>query len=922
MYCGTCGNDLNGNEYRCPACGAEPDYANAVKLALEGNERGFSFLYEISYKSKLYIAMKYMKDEDRALDVLQDSYIKAFAKLDTLRDPKTFPKWLSTIVASTALDALKKKNPVLFTDLQNEDESGEAYEYTIADEDMSKQPEMACTVQETQEMVRELINSLSDEQRMCVLMFHVEGYSIKEIAATLGCSENTVKSRLNYGRQNIKVKAEELQKKGYKLYSFAPITLLLYLIWSDMGAELANGTLSQLAGTTYGAGKAILQNSISASGRVPGGMQITGGGQPGSTSGGMQSMSGNPGSTLPGSSQGTLGNPGSTPPGGSQGMLGNPTPSGGMGNAAGAGRSIAEAAVKEGTKKAVLSTVGGKIAVAVAAVAVVGITAGGVVMAKKISDRKLEEQSTTTEAVAVIDDTASSGDDASAAGDNAQAYASTADTADAGTEAATTEVSVDESAYKAAYKKVLESYHTQVDNYFWQYDFDIMTHTANEEQTPIAFADITGDGVPEMILLQSKAADSAGNADLDIYSFDGDKAIQIFGTDLIDDMMGWDVGAASGTSYFLFTDKDGTLCAYSGFGDEGYTDTYMKFQMDASGMLQIDPEWSKTTGPNEEHTDNILICKKNDKEVSETEYDDNISALQKNADNLLIFNERGRDKAAEFFGNTDDTAMTYDEAIKYLGDDGSSDKTGKSGGVVSESDYKSAYLNVLEKNETAIANYDIQYPVSDNEFGGYYRAKKDVHAGRESEPVAFADITGDGVPEMFVMACPDGKNSVDASPELYIYSYSGGEVKNIYDKTKVEYAPEWDLNTEYFIFKEKGDDSLYVFSIMPGANAWEGYWQYAMGKDGYLEKIHKWSIGRNNEDTNATADDAIAICDGKKMNKADYDAMKENWWKNAETLILYNGDGESKIKEDKSGLLEKSANMTYADAVEYLKSEK
>lgn len=67
--------------------------------------------------------------------------------------------------------------------------------------------------------------------------------------------------------------------------------------------------------------------------------------------------------------------------------------------------------------------------------------------------------------------------------------------------------------------------------------------------------------------------------------------------------------------------------------------------------------------------------------------------------------------------------MTYDEAMKYLGDDGSSDKTGKSGGVVSESDYKSAYLNVLEENETAIANYDIQYPVSDNEFGGYYRAK-------------------------------------------------------------------------------------------------------------------------------------------------------------------------------------------------------
>lgn len=903
MYCGKCGKDLNGNEYRCPSCGAEPDYASAIKLALEGNERGFSFLYEVSYKSKLYIAMKYMKDEDRALDVLQDSYIKAFAKLDTLREPKTFPKWLGTIVASTSLDALKKKNPVLFTDLQNEDEGGEAYEYTIADEDMSRQPEMACTAKETQEMVRELINSLSDEQRMCILMFHVEGYSIKEISAFLGCSENTVKSRLNYGRQNIKAKAEELQKRGYKLYSYTPITLLLYLIWSDMRAELASGTLAQIAGTTGDAGMTILRKSIEASGRVTGGIQMPGG---------VQKVPGNMGSTAPGGAQKVPGNAGST-----QNM---------PGNVSGTGRALSTAS-NSVAKKTFFSTLGGKIAVIVAGVAVVGAAAIGIVTAKNKSDDKENEQVSTTEAVALNDDTASASDESSqdiTTATNVTTEAQVTEISTETTEEVTTEAAVDESAYKAEYKKVLKSYKTQVANYFWQYDFDIMTQTANEEQTPIAFADITGDGVPEMILIQTQASDSSGNADLDIYSFDGDKAIQIFGTDLRDDMMGWDVRAASGTSYFLFTDKDGTLCAYSGIGDENYTDKYMKFKMDASGMLQIDPEWSKTTGPNEEHTDNILICMKNDKEVSEAKYDKFLNDLKKQADTLLIFNEQGRDKAAEFFGNTDDTAMTYEEAMKFLGEGSSSGSSAKSGkkDSAAKDDYKSAYLNVLEENETTIANYDIQYPVSDNEFGGYYRAKKDVHAGRESEPVAFADITGDGVPEMFVMACPDGKNSVDASPELYIYSYSGGEVKNIYDKTKVEYAPEWDLNTEYFIFKEKGDDSLYVFSIMPGANAWEGYWQYVMGKDSYLEKIHKWSIGRNNEDANATADDAITICDGKKMNKADYDAMKESWWKNAETLILYNGDGESKIKEDKSGLLEKSANMTYADAVEYLKSAK
>ena len=169
------------------------------------------------------------------MDVLQDAYIKAFARLDSLQDANAFPGWMSTIVANTAINALQKKKAVLFSDLQNENDEGDVFEYNLEDENMSTQPEMACTVQETQDMVRELIDSLSDEQRICVLMFHLEGYSIKDIATVLNCSENTVKSRLNYGRKNIKAKAEELQKKGYKLYSYTPMCLLVYLLMAERG---------------------------------------------------------------------------------------------------------------------------------------------------------------------------------------------------------------------------------------------------------------------------------------------------------------------------------------------------------------------------------------------------------------------------------------------------------------------------------------------------------------------------------------------------------------------------------------------------------------------------------------------------------------------------------------------------------------
>ena len=277
MICKTCGNDLQGNEYNCPFCGAAVDYTEAVEQAKAGREEGFSYLYEMTYRNKLYIAMKYMKNEDEAMDVLHDSYVKAFERLSGLQDANSFPGWLSTIVANTARNALRDRHTVNFSDMQREDQDGETFEYSIADENMTAQPEMACTTKETQEMVQELIGSLSDEQRMCVLMFHIEGYSIKDIATVLGCSENTVKSRLNYGRKNIKAKAEELQKKGYKLYSYTPMALLTYLLMAERGGMLVAGTFDKLAGVGSVVGAGLIHGGAAGALSVAGSAATAGG---------------------------------------------------------------------------------------------------------------------------------------------------------------------------------------------------------------------------------------------------------------------------------------------------------------------------------------------------------------------------------------------------------------------------------------------------------------------------------------------------------------------------------------------------------------------------------------------------------------------------------------------------------------------
>lgn len=210
-------------------------WTEAISLAKEGKDQGYYFLYEQTYRASYYIALKYMKQEDVAQDVLQDAYIKAFDHLDTLQDADKFPGWIARIVTTTALDELKKRKVVLFSQLQTEDEEI-SMEEILEDERTDTQPELAIDQKETKRLVQEMIDTLSDEQKFCVMMYYVEELSVKEIAQTLNVSENTVKSRLKYGRKNIEEKVRELEKKGTKLYSFAPFTFFLYLLHQDVMA--------------------------------------------------------------------------------------------------------------------------------------------------------------------------------------------------------------------------------------------------------------------------------------------------------------------------------------------------------------------------------------------------------------------------------------------------------------------------------------------------------------------------------------------------------------------------------------------------------------------------------------------------------------------------------------------------------------
>ena len=203
-----------------------------IHRAANGDQGAIAELYELTYSSVYKTIKSMIADEDTVLDIVQDSYIKGFQSLAQLDTPENFRAWMKRIAINKAKDYMKKKKPILFTDLANE----EGEEVDFRDECLEHCPEEILAHKEAVRLMNDILSTLSEEQRLVIGMFYYEEMSVREIAETLECSENTVKSRLNYGRKKVEVKVKELEKKGIKLYSLAPLPFLLWLFRMDAEA--------------------------------------------------------------------------------------------------------------------------------------------------------------------------------------------------------------------------------------------------------------------------------------------------------------------------------------------------------------------------------------------------------------------------------------------------------------------------------------------------------------------------------------------------------------------------------------------------------------------------------------------------------------------------------------------------------------
>lgn len=247
-----------------------------VGRARRGDTDAVSALYERTYSKVYYTVKSMIKNEDDVLDVLQDAYLKAFTHLKSFEGGEKFLPWVKQIAANTARDRLRRKTPALFGEL-TADETQTPAEERIPDERPAFLPEASLDAAETQRLIREILDSLPDDQRAVVGMYYYEELSVREIAEALGVSESAVKSRLLYARRKIEARVRDLEKKGTKLYGAAPLPFLLFLLRSQQAnAARPDPTLlqrvleaSQAAAQT-GAGSASAAGASQAAGAAAG----------------------------------------------------------------------------------------------------------------------------------------------------------------------------------------------------------------------------------------------------------------------------------------------------------------------------------------------------------------------------------------------------------------------------------------------------------------------------------------------------------------------------------------------------------------------------------------------------------------------------------------------------------------------------
>lgn len=182
-----------------------------IELCKQNDRKAQHEVYKRYSKAMYNVCWRILNDEAEAEDALQESFIKAFKKLESFKGESTFGAWLKRITINTALNYLKAKKAeiVPLEHLSKEDHENNAYEPVgnIFEDDDDEASKIG--------RIKTAMENLPDGYRVVFSLYLIEGYDHAEIAGILGITESTSKSQYNRAKKKLKELLLEQNGENY-----------------------------------------------------------------------------------------------------------------------------------------------------------------------------------------------------------------------------------------------------------------------------------------------------------------------------------------------------------------------------------------------------------------------------------------------------------------------------------------------------------------------------------------------------------------------------------------------------------------------------------------------------------------------------------------------------------------------------------
>lgn len=187
------------SETRPPDSGRD---ATLVLRARQGDAEAFRALFEAYQGIVFRIAMRMIGDADEAADLTQETFIRVYRQLSSLRDASFFSRWIRMIVTNLCRDHLKRARPTVFSLDAPPPGSQNLSEWELPSPVQTGEQVVLADALKT--ALAKGIGALSPDHRAVLVLHHLEGLPVDEIAQTLQVPIGTVKSRLARARAELK----------------------------------------------------------------------------------------------------------------------------------------------------------------------------------------------------------------------------------------------------------------------------------------------------------------------------------------------------------------------------------------------------------------------------------------------------------------------------------------------------------------------------------------------------------------------------------------------------------------------------------------------------------------------------------------------------------------------------------------------